>query len=107
MSDMPKMPIKKTEQTWYIYLIKTGSGSLYTGITTDVSARLASHQAGKGAKYLRGKGPLQVVAQQMVTGRSLATKVEYQVKQLPPAEKLHLLQNDTLFTDFVRERLAD
>lgn len=41
---------------WHLYMLRLPSGMLYTGITTDVARRLAQHQAGKGAKALRGKG---------------------------------------------------
>ena len=44
--------------TWYLYLLETRRGMLYTGITTDVARRLAQHEAGQGAKALRGRGPL-------------------------------------------------
>ncbi len=43
---------------WYLYLVRCGDGTLYTGISTDVGRRLAEHRAGKGARYLRGRGPL-------------------------------------------------
>ena len=101
------MPDKATEQTWYLYLIETAKGSLYTGITTDVASRLATHETGKGAKYLRGKGPLTLVAQQAVASRSIASRLEYQVKQLAPEEKLRLLKNDRLFGEFLINSLAD
>ena len=43
---------------WYLYLVRCGDGTLYTGISTDVDRRLAEHSGGKGARYLRGRGPL-------------------------------------------------
>lgn len=45
-----------SDSLWHLYLLRTASGMLYTGITTDVARRLTQHQAGKGAKALRGKG---------------------------------------------------
>ena len=96
-----------TEQGWFIYLVATAKGSLYTGITTDVERRLKEHQSGQGAKYLRGKGPIELVAMQPVTDRSLALKLEYQVKQLPPAQKRALLSNDDLFKALVSKHCVD
>ncbi len=73
---------------WSVYLLRCGDGSLYTGIATDVSRRVAQHKDGeKGAKYLRGRGPLDLVFQQEIGDRSLASKIEHQVKQFPKAYK--------------------
>ncbi len=68
--------------TWSVYLLRCADGSLYTGIATDVSRRLAEHAEGdKGAKYLRGRGPLKLVFHQEIGDRSLATKIEQRVKR--------------------------
>ena len=74
---------------WHLYLIRTRSGALYTGITTDVPRRFAEHQAGgpQGAKYLRGRGPLRLVFSQKIGARSEAQRVEMRVKKLPKAAK--------------------
>ena len=73
---------------WSVYLLRCGDGRLYTGIATDVSRRVAEHKDGeKGAKYLRGRGPLDLVFQQEIGDRSLASKIEYQVKHFPKAYK--------------------
>ena len=96
-----------SNKPWFIYLIKTAHGSLYTGITTDVEKRLKTHASGKGAKYLRGKGPLTLVAQQPLSGRSLATRAEHLLKQQPAQKKVMLLEDHELFQRFLAEHLAD
>ncbi|MGL6019646.1 MAG: GIY-YIG nuclease family protein, partial [Gibbsiella quercinecans] len=63
-------------------MLRLPNGMLYTGITTDVARRVAQHQAGKGAKALRGKGPLALAYHCQVGDRSLALRLEYRVKQL-------------------------
>jgi putative endonuclease len=75
--------------TWTLYLIRTRHGDLYTGITTDVERRFAEHQVGgaKAARYLRGRGPLELVFCQQVANRSAASKAEWRVKRLPKADK--------------------
>lgn len=74
-----------------VYLVRCRDGSLYTGIATNVSRRLSEHAEGKkGAKYLRGKGPLQLVYQREIGDRSLATRIEHRIKQLPATEKQDL-----------------
>lgn len=78
---------------WSIYLLRCGDGSFYTGIATDVSRRIGEHEQGKrGAKYLRGRGPLELVYQRSVGDRSVALRIEYRLKQLPKIEKENLQQ---------------
>lgn len=75
------------ERRWYLYLIETAGGALYTGITTDVARRLAEHAAGRGAKALRGRGPLRLVHQQAVGSRGEALRLEAEIKRLSAAGK--------------------
>lgn len=76
-------------QDWYLYLVRTRHGTLYTGIATDVDRRLGEHERdGKsGAKYLRAKAPLRVVYQAKLLSRSLALKAEHRVKKLSKQQK--------------------
>ncbi len=76
---------------WFLYIIRTESGSLYTGITRDVAKRFATHQSGKGAKYLRGKTGLDVVYQAALADRACASKEEYRVKHLTKKKKERLV----------------
>ncbi len=74
--------------TWSVYLLRCADGSFYTGIATDVSRRVAEHADGqKGARYLRGRGPLELVFSREIGDRSLATKIEHRVKRFPKAYK--------------------
>lgn len=72
-------------------MLRCGDGSLYTGIATDVTRRLEEHRADAGAKYLRGRGPLEVVFQSEVGSRSLATRVELRIKKLSRSAKEDLI----------------
>lgn len=83
----------ESKDEWFIYLIRCKSGQLYTGITTDVQRRLAEHQSSKGAKYLRGRGPLQLVFQQKVGSRSDALKMEAAIKKLPKPAKEEFIRS--------------
>lgn len=80
------------EKKWYLYVLRCGDGTLYTGITTDVLARFAQHQAGKGAKYTRGRGPLEVVYTEECEDHSAALKRELAVKALSREEKERMIQ---------------
>ena len=77
---------------YYLYILRCGDNSLYTGITTDVARRLASHQSGKGAKYTRGRGPLTLVYQEELPDKPSALRRELAVKALTREEKLVLIQ---------------
>ncbi|MEM9216270.1 MAG: GIY-YIG nuclease family protein [Cyanobacteria bacterium P01_F01_bin.150] len=78
---------------WFLYMIRTNQGHLYTGITTDVARRFSEHQQGKvGAKYLRSKGPLTLVYQIEIGERSLTAKVEYAIKKLPKSCKESIVE---------------
>lgn len=77
--------------SWFVYMLRCGDETLYTGITDDVQRRLAAHRAGKGAKYTRGRGPLEVVYQEELPDKSAALKREYAIKRLRREEKEQLL----------------
>lgn len=80
------------EQTWKLYILRCRDGSLYTGITTDVRKRFAAHNAGKGAKYTRGRGPLELVYEEDCGDHSAALKRELEIKALPREEKMKLIE---------------
>ncbi len=75
---------------YYVYLLRCGDDSLYCGITNDVPARLAAHAAGKGARYTRGRGPLELVLSRRCRDKSTALRLEHAIKQLDRPAKLAL-----------------
>ncbi len=79
------------ENKWYVYLLRCRDDSLYCGITTDVEKRLEQHRSGKGAKYTRGRGPLELVYREECPDHSTALKREWAIKALPREEKRKLL----------------
>lgn len=82
--------------SWYVYMVRTARGALYTGITTDVERRFSEHQAGspKGARSLRGKGPLELVFTAEVRDRSVASRLEWQLKRWPRTRKEALVRGE-------------
>ena len=74
---------------WSLYVVRTRDGQLYTGVATDVPRRLDEHRAenGRGAKYLRGRGPLTLAYEIAVGPRELALRVESRLKRRPREEK--------------------
>lgn len=79
--------------SWHVYIIRCVDHSLYTGIATDVDRRFAEHQSQgpKCAKYLRGRGPLELVYVRMMGSRSKALSEEYRIKRLKKIEKEQLI----------------
>ena len=75
---------------WTLYILSCGDGSLYTGITNDLDRRLEAHSSGNGAKYTRGRGPLEVIYTEQLADRSAASKRERTIKKLSRQEKLAL-----------------
>jgi putative endonuclease len=75
---------------WYVYIVRCADRSLYTGVATDVAARIAKHNRGKGAKYTRGRRPVKLVYQEHAGSRSTALKREIAIKRLTAAAKRQL-----------------
>lgn len=80
------------EKQWVVYILQCGDGSLYTGITDDLSRRLKAHRAGRGAKYTRGRGPLILRYLQRCEDQGAALRREYQIKTMTRAKKLKLCE---------------
>ena len=76
---------------WTVYILECADGSLYTGITTDITRRMAEHKAGKGAKYTKGRGPFRLVHSETYARRGEACRREIEIKSLDRATKLKLL----------------
>ncbi len=73
---------------WSVYVLRCADGSLYTGIATDVKRRIGEHELGRrGAKYLRGRGPLELVYERTIGDRSVATRIEQSIKRLSKSQK--------------------
>lgn len=77
---------------WYLYILRCKDNTLYTGITTDVEKRLEAHRAGKGAKYTRGRGPLELVYTEECGDHSASLRREAEIKRLSREEKLKLIK---------------
>ena len=78
---------------WYVYILRCGDGTLYTGMTDDVARRVQMHNSGKGAKYTRGRTPVKVVYTEECESYSAALKREYAIKQLARKQKLEMIQS--------------
>ena len=87
--------------SWSVYLVRCADGSLYTGVATDVPRRVATHNAGTGARYTRARLPVSLVHQEPAADRSAALRREARIKRLPRDQKERLIHEGTLpMSDF-------
>lgn len=78
---------------WHIYMLKCSDGSIYTGITTDLTRRVDEHNSSsKGAKYTRVRRPVELIYSESHSDKSSASKREHQIKQLSKIQKLSLIK---------------
>ena len=79
---------------WYVYILRCGDGTLYTGATDDVGRRLAAHRAGRGAKYTRGRGSLELVYVEEQPDKSAALRREWEIKRLRREQKEQMIREN-------------
>lgn len=79
------------EKQWTLYILECRDGTLYTGITDQLEKRLKAHNAGKGAKYTRGRGPVVLRYQESCADHGSALRREYEIKRLSRQEKLEII----------------
>lgn len=77
--------------SYWVYILRCGDGSLYTGTAADVERRLAAHQRGKGAKYTRSHLPVSLAYREAQPDKPAALRREAAIKRLSRAEKLRLI----------------
>lgn len=75
----------------YVYIVRCRDGTLYIGTARDIVQRVALHDAGKGAKYTRSRGPVKLLWQEGPMTISRALRREYQLKQLTRLQKEALI----------------
>ena len=84
-------PEPERSGAWFVYLARCGDGSIYTGITNDLAARLEAHNRGKGAAYTRGRPPIALLYSETLENRSAALKREAAIKKLSRSDKIRLM----------------
>ncbi len=79
------------KDVWFVYIARCADASFYTGIARDVATRIAQHDAGKGARYTRGRGPLSLCAVRRCASKGDALRLELAIKALTREEKEYLI----------------
>ncbi|WP_394828789.1 GIY-YIG nuclease family protein [Pendulispora albinea] len=87
---------------WFVYVARCADRTLYIGIARDVAARIAAHDAGTGARYTRGRGPLEVLATRRCASHGNALRLELALKALPRDRKLELIASPPKLASFAR-----
>lgn len=82
-----------SQQSWTVYILRCADGTLYTGITRDLARRIQEHNQGRGAKYTRGRSPVELVFTTPCNSRSEALSREYAIKKLSLKQKINLIQS--------------
>ena len=77
----------------FVYILRCNDNTLYTGYTTDIERRVKEHNQGKGAKYTRGRTPVELVYWEKKKSKSIALKREYKIKQLSRKDKIKLIED--------------
>jgi predicted GIY-YIG superfamily endonuclease len=92
---------KRRKEPWFLYILRCGDHSLYTGITKDIEKRFQMHSQGKAARYTRSRQPLEIVYRETCKTRTEALIRECAVKTLTKTKKLALIEqfNDRLPQD--------
>ena len=85
------MPAGKSENAWFVYILRCADRTLYTGVTTDTGKRLAEHNAGQGARYTRSRRPVELVYVEAAADRGAALRRESEIKRMPAADKRDLV----------------
>ena len=88
---------------WYVYVARCADGTLYCGIARNVAQRIAAHDAGTGARYTRGRGPLSVVLVRRCGDKGRALRLEYSIKQLSRVQKEALVAEPARVTTLVSQ----
>jgi predicted GIY-YIG superfamily endonuclease len=84
-----------TDRPWHVYIVRCADNTFYTGIALDLEARISTHNAGTGARYTRGRGPVQLVYSECVTDRPAALRRELAIKRLNRPAKRKLIERGT------------
>jgi predicted GIY-YIG superfamily endonuclease len=85
---------RKGRKDWAVYILRCGDGSLYTGITKDVQARVKQHSEGRGATYTRSRLPVKLIYQEQGLTRSKALIREAQIKAMPRSKKEEIILHE-------------
>lgn len=88
---------KQKNESWWVYLIRNNRNALYCGVTNNLERRFKMHQDGKGAKALKGKGPLVLEWSQELNNKVTAMQLEYKIKQLKKSDKEALVNGSFVF----------
>ncbi|WP_316369003.1 GIY-YIG nuclease family protein [Candidatus Thiodiazotropha sp. CDECU1] len=86
------MTKRADHQSWYVYIVQCADRTLYTGITKDIDKRVTQHNSGSGAKYTRGRVPVELVFAEGMESHGDALRREYEIKRMSLAGKRKIIE---------------
>lgn len=96
-----------TTSSYSVYILRCADGSYYTGIAADLTRRMQEHESSpRGAKYLRGRGPFELVFSARVDDRSIASRYEYRIKKLRREDKQALIDGDLSLQSILEDQVS-
>ena len=84
--------MRHPDPAWFVYILSCSDGSLYTGITTDLERRIQQHNSGNGAKYTRGRRPVELIYSRTCDDHSDALKQEHSIKRMSKQKKWLMIE---------------
>jgi putative endonuclease len=87
------MSLRQDNKTWYVYIVRCSDRTLYTGIARNIEKRIEQHNSGQGAKYTRGRRPVELVLIEEMSSHGDALRREYQIKRLSLSRKLEIIEH--------------
>lgn len=103
---MGDVPAKPTGERWLVYVARCADGTLYVGIARDVASRIAAHDAGRGARYTRGRGPLRVLLTRPCRSKGNALRLELALKALTRQDKLAIIASPRALAAVARKAIS-
>jgi putative endonuclease len=90
---------EEQETAWCVYILRCSDKTLYTGVTNNIERRVEAHNRGVGAKYTRGRRPVELVFVESSSDRSTALRREWSIKRLKLADKLKIIHQSGFSED--------
>ena len=89
-------PSEQAAEDWFVYIVECCDRTFYTGITTDLKRRVDQHNAGRGARYTRGRRPVLLRYHEIQPSQSCALTRECRIKALSRTGKQNLIDKDAI-----------
>jgi putative endonuclease len=94
--------MREREKAWFVYMARCADHTIYVGVARDVTRRITAHNRGRGARYARGRTPLELLASRRCDTHGDSLRLEIALKRLPRSKKLELAGSPRRLARFAR-----